>query len=164
MPLKLNVGVSRKVGQPDYGSVGASINLELEVESRLLETDLDGFHARVRDAYVAAHQAVNDELARLQGHAAKPVAAPATPANGHALRNAPVTHANGAQGRPEGPVGRPSKPATASQVRAIVTIARRQRADLAGLLRDDYGAGRPEDLSLAEASRLIDALKAAGEV
>jgi len=76
MALKLNVGVSRKVGLPDYGSVGASCNLELEVEVGLLERDLDAFHARVRDAYVAAHQAVHDELARLQA----PVEAPGDPA------------------------------------------------------------------------------------
>ena len=75
MALKLNVGVSRKVGLPDYGSVGASCNLELEVEVGLLERDLDAFHARVRDAYVAAHQAVHDELARLQA----PVEAPCDP-------------------------------------------------------------------------------------
>ena len=66
MPLKLNVGVSRKVGLPDYGSVGAVCNLEMELDAGLLEHDLDGFHARIRDAYVAAHQAVHDELARLQ--------------------------------------------------------------------------------------------------
>jgi hypothetical protein len=66
MPLKLNVGVSRKVGLPDYGSVGASCNLEMELDAGLLERDLEGFHARIRGAYVAAHQAVHDELARLQ--------------------------------------------------------------------------------------------------
>ena len=66
MPMKLNVGVSRKVGLPDYGSVGASCNLEMELDAGLLEKDLDGFHAAIRDAYVAAHQAVHDELARLQ--------------------------------------------------------------------------------------------------
>ena len=44
MPMKLNVGVSRKVGLPDYGSVGASCNLELELESGLIERDLDAFH------------------------------------------------------------------------------------------------------------------------
>ena len=31
MSLKLNVGVSRKVGLPDYGSVGASCNLETDL-------------------------------------------------------------------------------------------------------------------------------------
>ena len=66
MPMKLNVGVSRKVGLPDYGSVGASCNLELELDAGLIDKDLDAFHARVRNAYVAAHQAVHDELARLQ--------------------------------------------------------------------------------------------------
>ena len=66
MPMKLNVGVSRKVGLPDYGSAGASCNLELELESGLLERDLDAFHNQIRNAYVAAHQAVHDELSRLQ--------------------------------------------------------------------------------------------------
>jgi hypothetical protein len=64
--MKLNVGISRKVGLPNYGSVGASCNLEMELEADLLAKDLDGFHARIRGAYVAAHQAVHDELARLQ--------------------------------------------------------------------------------------------------
>jgi hypothetical protein len=28
--MKLNVGLSRKVGEPNYGSRGASVNLELD--------------------------------------------------------------------------------------------------------------------------------------
>ena len=35
MPLKLNVGVSRKVGLPDYCSAGASCNVEVELDSGL---------------------------------------------------------------------------------------------------------------------------------
>jgi hypothetical protein len=77
----------RLVGQPDYGSVGASCNLELEIDTGLLERDLDGFHARVRSAYVAVHQAVHDELARLQAPVAAPQDPPASPirhgSNGH---------------------------------------------------------------------------------
>ena len=81
---------------------------------------------------------------------------PATATTGRA-------HGDDTHARPGGPNGRPPRPATPSQVRAIVTIARRQRADLAGLLRDDYGVDRPEDLSISQASALIDALKLAGQ-
>ncbi len=49
-----------------YGSVGASCNLELELGSTLLELDLDAFHTQIRSAYVAAHQAVHAEMARLR--------------------------------------------------------------------------------------------------
>src|SRR3954454_24122483 len=88
MPMKLNVGVSRKVGLPDYGSVGASCNLELELESSLLDRDLDAFHAKIRCAYVAAHQAVHDELARLRGPNGEPHdGPPARSADGSGTRN-----------------------------------------------------------------------------
>ena len=160
MPLKLNVGVSRKVGLPDYGSVGASCNVEVELDSTMIDRDLDAFHARVRGVYVAAHQAVHDELARLQGPGEAPhnppAAAPRHGANGQSNGNGHADH-------PPAGRSRARKPATENQVRAIRSIASRQHADLDGLLRD-LGVVRPEDLSLRQASELIDTLKAASQI
>jgi hypothetical protein len=158
MALRLNVGVSRKVGLPDYGSVGASCNVEIELDAGLIERDLDAFHARVRDVYVAAHQAVHDELARLQAPVEPlhdpPAQPPRQTSNGQAAGNGHVD-------RPSAGRSRPRRPATENQVRAIRSIAGRQHADLDGLL-GQHGVSRPEDLSLRQASELIDALKAAG--
>ena len=78
MPLNLNVGVVRKIGQPDFGSLGASCSVAVELPHDIIFSDLEAFHRQVRNAYAACAQAVNDELARHQ-QAANPVAP-----NGHA--------------------------------------------------------------------------------
>lgn len=36
MPMTVKVGLSKKVGQPDYGSLGASCDIELELDGGLL--------------------------------------------------------------------------------------------------------------------------------
>ena len=160
MPLKLNVGVSRKVGLPDYGSAGASCNLELELDSTLLERDLDAFHNEVRNAYVAAHQAVHDELARLQIPADSATRSVAPTPAGSSIRNGYAReNGNGQPARPQGDRSRLRKAATPNQVKAILAIARRQNTDLAALLRQEFDAVRPEDLTLKQASELIDLLK-----
>jgi hypothetical protein len=167
MPLTLNVGVSRKMGLPDHGSVGASCNLEFELDVGLLEKDLDAFHARVRGACVAARRAVHHERARLQapvevrGRAASQAPAAAKPRNGYASSN---VAGNGHQQRSQPQRSRSQKPATASQNRAILSIADHQNVELAELLRQEFNVERSEHLSLRQASKLIDMLKAAAEL
>ena len=61
--LKLNAGISRKVGEEHFGSRGASVNLELEVESGLVN-DPDGLMDRIRRLFSLARDAVDQEVER----------------------------------------------------------------------------------------------------
>ena len=162
--LRLIVGVSRKVGLPNYGSAGASCQIEVELASGLLGQDPQEFRDQVRRAYVAAHQAVDDELAPFQTVPDRARNDRTVRLNGHAGRERRWHATNVTAAGDNGDAARPHRTATANQVRAIVTIARRHRADLEELLRDGYGVGRPEDLSLADASTLIRRLNATADV
>jgi hypothetical protein len=113
MPLKLTVGLARKVGQPHYGSLGASCGVEVELENSLLGGDPDAFRARVRDAFVACRRAV--ELERLQ---AAPDGKKTKVGAEHSGTNGTVREDSRAR-----------RPATPRQLRTIVAIARRQRAN-----------------------------------
>lgn len=143
--LKLNVGLSRKVGEANYGSRGASVHLELEVESTLA-TDAKTLQDRIRSLFHLARSSVDEELA---SHAS--ASSPAT--NGQ-------TNGHSGNGKVNGATRPTARPATTSQVRAIHAIAGRLGLDLMGELRTRYGVGFPEQLSITQASELIDALKA----
>jgi hypothetical protein len=54
---------------------------------------------------------------------------------------------------------RSRRSATPNQVKAILAIARRQNTDLTALLRQEFDVVQPEDLTLKQASELIDLLK-----
>ena len=66
MPMKLNVGVCRKIGQPNYGSVGATCSVELELPGSLVFDDPDAFRKQVQQAYAACQRAVDDQLGAQQ--------------------------------------------------------------------------------------------------
>jgi hypothetical protein len=51
--MKLNIGLARKVGLPEYSSICASCNVEVELNGSMVFDDLEGFHRHVRQAYVA---------------------------------------------------------------------------------------------------------------
>src|SRR4051794_4003128 len=62
MPLKLNVGIFKKIGQPGYSSLGASCNVEVELDQSLLFDNFEAFQERVKNAYMACREAVAQEL------------------------------------------------------------------------------------------------------
>ncbi len=163
MPVKLNIGLSRKVGEANYGSRGASINLEVELDNGVLG-DPGQLRDRVRDLYMLARQSVDDELQRPadagggehahangNGHYSNGNG-DSGPANGQSNGNG---HSNGNGQQPRMEVAR----ATQSQIRAIFAITKRQGLDPNALVREKYRVHRMDDLSIREASALIDELK-----
>jgi hypothetical protein len=156
MPLKLTVGLSKKLGLPDYGSLGASCQLELELDQALLADDLDRFHQQVRDAYTACRQAVQDELAR-QPNGSKPIEqAECSPAATSEMTSAdednPRRNNNGN-----------GYAASEKQLSFINQLARQIKGlgvrRLQTLTESMFGK-QPADLPSFEASALIDQLKA----
>ena len=185
MPLTLNVGVSKKVGLPDYGSIGATCNVTVELDANLLQTDLETYHRHVRNAYVACAQAVNEELARQQGrtggngNGSSAAAASSTPAhhgngtgndqhqpangNGHTGNGRGNNQNGNGNGHTQQPTGSPNHRASQKQLdfasqlsRQIKGLGVRRLEDLASKM-----FGKPlADLSSLDASSLIDTLKA----
>lgn len=157
MPMTLRVGYARKLGRPGFGSVGASCGLDLELDGGLLERDPQGLRSRIRAAFAACRAAVAEELA--DQTAAEADAGP-QPDRPPSTGQPPLRRPTGADPDPSPPPPREGLRASEKQVKAIRAIARRHGADLTAILRQDHGVDRPEQLSVAQASRLIDALKA----
>jgi hypothetical protein len=147
MPLKLTVGLAKKVGRPDYGSLGASCGMEIELAADAIRGDPEALLGGARAAFAACRRAVDEELARLQG---PPPEHPGEAGVGVRTSDRVSLMDRDEQGPPAPPRDAlaPDRPATAGQVRTIVAIARRRRLGLAGLLRAEFGVAGPEELSL----------------
>lgn len=147
MPLKLNVGASKKVGESNYGSKGASVNLEVEVDSNLIN-DPPKLQDKIRKLFNLVRSSLAEELNGNGHHQPTP-----SPANGsQPQQNGGAS--NGSSQRSNQP-----RPATQSQVKAIHAIAKAQRLNVTQLVRERFNVSKPEDLSIKEASQLIDSLK-----
>ena len=109
--LKLNVGLSRKIGEADSSSCGASANLEVELDPDLINQP--GRRTVAGDGQQDSHHR-----------------------------------------------GRRGRRATRAQILAIHGLATRHEVDLDGLLRDRYRVCQLYELSVLEASKLVDELKA----
>lgn len=61
MPMKIDVGVCKKIGLPDYGSAGSHCNITLEADICVLN-DPNEFQRRVQHAYELCRLSVEKEL------------------------------------------------------------------------------------------------------
>ena len=145
--LKLNAGFSRKVGDPNYGSRGASVNVELELESGLVG-EPEALLTRIRQLFDLARRSVDAELA---GN-------PAESGNGR-LAGVPPGRSNGNQRNQSAGTSQP-RAATASQLRAIRSICQRLNLNADRLASERFRVSGLDQLTLSEASSLIDELKA----
>ena len=146
MSIKINAGLSKKIGLPDYGSLGATCNVEFELDGGYDNGSSDRFQHAIQRAYAACREAVEAEIRRNQGQGD-----PGT------NNQQPNNQSNGSRN------GRTNqRGATQSQVRAIHAIANRNRIDINTLLGSQFGVNEPDDLTIQQASQLIDQLKESG--
>lgn len=151
MPMKLNVGASRKVTDNNYGSRGASINVEMEVDSTLVAEPAK-LQDKIRQLFDVVRVSLVEEL-NGNGHA------PATlPSNGR--HHDPSANGNGS-GHSNGVIPRETRtrPATASQIKALHAISRSNDVNLGQFLYAGFGTYKAEDLTLTQASQAIDDLR-----
>ena len=124
MALKLNVGASRKFADDHFGSRGAAINLEIELESSLV-IDSAKLQERIRYLFNVVRQSLAEELngghdqRQPQRNTSKQAASPSPSFNGtkpsHASSNGSDRHA------------------TPKQIKALYAITQRQGTDLHNL-------------------------------
>jgi hypothetical protein len=141
MPLKLNVGASKKIADNNYGSRGASVNVEMELDSTLVAEPAK-LQDKIRQLFGLVRVSLAEEL---NGGNGSP-----KPADDNSNGAAPASNGQGSN---------LPRPATQSQVKAIHAISRSKQVNLGKLLRDRFHVGKPDDLSIKEASSLIDELK-----
>jgi len=169
--LKLNIGFTRKIGEANFSSRGASVNLEIEVESGLVR-EPDKLQAKVDYLFRQAKASVD---AQLNG-SAEPQQPPPVAANnnggngsyGNGSRQASGEHQQGGNGSTNGHYaggngGSNGHRASEKQINFATNLAKgirglgvRRLESLAGRL-----FGKPlADLTSFDASSLIDTLKA----
>lgn len=142
MSAKLTVGLSKKLGLPDFRSIGAHCEIELVLDPPT-GGGPDDLSQQARQLYAACRRAVEEELARQldsEKRPDRPLWEEDRPLNG------------------SGQAGSPQRLATAKQVRALSAMTFDRGIDLGQFVRERFGKDRPGELTISEASKLIDEL------
>jgi hypothetical protein len=146
--IKLSADVTKKVpiAGVEFSSQSCSAGIEVEADGGATSQEL---LERLKQLYALLELAVDEQLK-------VPVEAPASSREANATASDPPQKTFNGNGRK----------ATQAQIKAIQAIARERGVDakqLEVLIQRECGAASLSDLSLKEASALIDALKNKGE-
>jgi hypothetical protein len=152
MSFKLKVGLNHKMGEPNDGSRGANVNVEMEIDANLA-ADPQKTRDRIRDLFRLARTALTEELNGVDGQH--------IPTEGH------VNHAiGGPSSAAQVSLGHESiqsraqpRPATQAQIKALFAICKQRRLNLNQVIHERFRRGKPEQLSIREAGQLIDDLE-----
>ena len=138
--IRLNVGLSRKVGQANFGSKGGSVNLEVEVA----DLDQNKLKESIHKLFNLAKQSLEEELAA-EGQEVhdKPVVQVTAQATGQTLQEA---------------VSAQGKLVTGKQLSFLQNLARTQRRDLQKECLEQFET-YPERLTSKQASTLIERMR-----
>jgi hypothetical protein len=158
MAFKINVGLSRKIGQPNFGSLGASCHIDLEIDPQTIGHGPEAIQSQILGAFAICKQAVDTELAKCDQSTNVIASHGFTPS-----QNGPLAPSHAA----EPPVRKaatesaapPRRPATPAQIKAIHAIAGKAGIKVASELGQRYGIRNPQQLSISQASQMIDHLK-----
>jgi hypothetical protein len=148
--MRLVIGITKKIGQPGFGSVGATCQIESsEFAGAVAPSEL---RCRVERAFDACREAVDAELRRHQGPRQYSNVSNANPRNRTNEPSASPRH------HPDGPStngnGRAATPKQLSAIRAMAARRRLTADQLEGVFH-----GKPiHALTITEASIAIDRL------
>lgn len=144
MSIKVTLGVNRKIGQPNFGSRGASCHVEFELPAPLDPDDSSRFQTTVAQAYRACRMAVLREL------------------GGESKEKCLISSEQTPSGSVMGQPARRERPATSNQLNAIQSMANRFRVNLDRVLKDQFQVNDVSQLTTRTASQLIERLQQIG--
>ena len=147
--IKLNVGASRKVSDNHYGSRGGCVNIELELDSTLA-LDSQKLRDHIRKLFDLANASLSEELQSNNEHACVE--------DSHQQRDGANLNGTGAGNAVSVPTVRY---ASEKQLALIQGLLRKSKIPYQPLL-GECKVGSFNELTVQQASRIIESLKAGG--
>ncbi len=138
--LKLNVGLNRKVGEPNYGSRGGSVHMEVELDNSLMQ-EPERLRETVSRLFAMVRQSLEQELVA------------DSDSNRSALEGGPNVRVE--KQTLQEAITAQAKLLTGKQLSFLQNLARTQRRDLQKECMNEFET-YPERLTSKQASQLIE--------